>query len=374
MNNYKIANGQIVLQDAILQNHSLIVKDKTIVDITTDDDHYSDIETVDAQGAYVTPSLVELHIHGCSHYGFDTVEEADVYEAIEFLKKRGINTFVPTFICDRAIVKRFCNILANSPALQKYIPGIYIEGPFVNINKKGGIIADTIHKPNLDVLKQIIAETRGLLKLMTIAPEMQGNHQVFHHLLQNNIVPCFGHSNATIADVYQTQGHNINITHLFNAMSGISHKTNGLAMLPFIDRNIFFELNGDGVHVNNEILQMCYKHLNHDKLILISDAVISAGLEPGEHDYFGRTVISGKHGVRYKDGNVLMGSQLLINDVLKRFLKLTGAPLHEGIRFASYNPSRLLGISDKKGSIEPGKDADLLLLDRNFNVVRNLNM
>lgn len=372
MNNYKITNGQIVLKDQIIQKNTLIVKDGIIVDITTDDNKYADFEEIDAKGAYVTPAFVELHIHGCGYYGFDVVDEGGLHQVVEFLKKRGINTFVPTFICNRETIKHFCSIVASSPTLQKYIPGIYIEGPFVNIDKKGGIVADTISKPNVDELKQIIVETRGLLKLMTIAPEMQGNQEVFDHLLQNNIVPCFGHSNANIAHMYDAPDHNINITHLFNAMSGISHKSSGLAMLPFLDDKPFFELNGDGVHVNDETLQMCYKHLNHDKLILISDAVISAGLESGEHEYYGRTIVSGNRGVRYKENDVLMGSNLLINDVLKRFLKLTGAPLHQGIRFASYNPCHLLGISDKKGSIEVGKDADLLLLDGEFNVVRNL--
>jgi N-acetylglucosamine-6-phosphate deacetylase len=124
--------------------------------------------------------------------------------------------------------------------------------------------------------------------------------------------------------------------------------------------------------VDDEAQQMCYNVLNRDRLILVSDAVVSAGLKPGTYESYGRAIISNERGVRYKKDDVLMGSNMLINDILKRFLNLTNAPLYEGMRFASYNACHLLGISDKKGSIEVGKEADLLLLDNDYNVVMNL--
>ena len=143
-------------------------------------------------------------------------------------------------------------------------------------------------------------------------------------------------------------------------------------MFPFINRNTFFEVNGDGVHVNDEALKMCFNNLNRDRLILTSDAVISAGLAYGEYSSYSRTIVSNEKGVRYKDNHVLMGSNQLVNDILKRFIKLTGAPLYEAVRFVSYNPCVLLGIESKRGSIDPGKEADLIFLDEDYNVVRNL--
>ena len=351
MNSYRIINGIIVLKDQLLFDRHVIVKDNRIIDITDAPQKYRELETIDAQGNYISPGFVELHIHGCSHYGFDLLEQLNIEEIVEFLKRRGVNTFVPTFQCNREVIRNFAKRAGGSEILKKAIPGIYIEGPFINEQKKGGISADYITRPDIHVLKEIIKESNGLLKLMTIAPELEGNKAVFNELIENHIIPCLGHSNAEIKDTSIANDYQVNITHLFNAMSPVSHKKSGLAMLPFINRDVFFELNGDGVHVSDEVIMMCYNALNKDRCILVSDAVISAGLEHGEYNSYGRTVISGKNGVRYREDNGLMGSNLLINDILKRFIKLTGAPLYEGIRFVSYNPCQLLGISDRKGSI-----------------------
>ncbi len=372
MNTYKIINGKLVLKDKILKNHHLIVEEGLISQIVPETHSQANMEEVDAQGLFVTPAFVELHIHGCSRFGFDQTDSLDMDEVIRFLKERGINTFVPTFQCDREVIKKFSNLLSGSPLWQKSMPGIYIEGPFINPEKRGGILAETITLPNVDELKAILKETGGFLKLMTIAPEMEGNLEVYHHLIEDGVVPCFGHANTRIDEVFPVGGNKVSITHLFNAMSPVSHKQAGLAMLPFLNRDVYFELNADGVHLNDEVLKMCYRNLNHDRLILTSDAVPSAGLQPGEYESYGHTIVSGERGVRYKKNDVLMGSNLLMNEIFKRFIQLTGASLPEGIRFASYNACKLLGIDHKRGSIETGKEAYLLLLDDELNVKKNL--
>jgi N-acetylglucosamine-6-phosphate deacetylase len=361
------------LKDSVLDNHDLIVEKNIIADITENQDKYPDFKVIDAGGTYISPGFVELHIHGCGTYGFDTLEDSDLNNIADFLRTKGINTFVPTFQWNESVVNEVAERIKGSGPLQKHIPGIYVEGPFINKEKKGGISPDHIRQPDIDLLKQIIHDTQGLLKLMTIAPEKEGAKQLFDYLNGNGIIPCFGHSSCEIKDIFSTDKYKTNITHLFNAMSGISHKKSGLAMLPFIDSNIFFELNGDGIHLNDETIKMCYTHLNKEKLILISDAAVSAGLGYGEYTSYSKAIVSDKNGVRYRENNLLMGSNLLVNDILKRFIGLTKAPLHEAVRFVSYNPCSLLGIENRKGSIEIGKEADLILLDERCNVIRSLS-
>lgn len=372
MDNYKIINGIIVQPHGLLYDHTLVVENNTIVDITQKSDHYGDIKTIDAKGKYVSPGFVELHIHGCSYYGFDMPDKLDMKKVVSFLKKRGINTFVPTFQCNRDVVRDFVSIIHETPELRISVPGIYIEGPFINEVKKGGISENYISMPDTGLLEDIVEECRGWLKLMTVAPELKGSNTIIDKLKDFGIIPCFGHSSAELGDISITEGEKLNMTHLFNAMSPVTHKKSGLAMLPFLNRDVFFELNGDGIHVSNEAVLMCYKNLNKEKLILVSDAVISSGLEYGEYESYGRAVVSNEKGVRYKEDNVLMGSNLLMNNILKRFISLTGAPLYEAVRFASLNPSELLGISSRKGSLEQGKEADIILLDKEYNVVANL--
>lgn len=373
MDRYKVINGKIVLTDAILDHHALIVENNIIIDITNDPDKYRDFEPIDATRQYISPGFVEMHIHGCGPYGFDTLGDPDLHGIAGFLRKKGINTFVPTFQWDEKVVNEVAQRIKESGLLQKTIPGIYVEGPFINQEKKGGISPDHIRRPDLDLLKQIIRDTQGLLKLMTIAPEKEGARQLFDYLNANGIIPCFGHSNGEVNDVFPTDQHQTNITHLFNAMSGISHKKSGLAMLPFIDRNVYFELNGDGIHLNDETIKMCYNHLSKEKMILISDAAVSAGLGYGEYTSYSKAIVSDQNGVRYKENNLLMGSNLLVNDILKRFIELTNAPLYEAVRFVSSNPCTLLGIEDQKGSIAIGKAADLILLDEQYRVTRNIS-
>lgn len=368
MKTYKLVNGRLVLKESILENHHLIVEEGIITAIIPEKQNYAPMDSIDAKGNFVVPAFVELHIHGCAQYGFDQLDTLDLEKVVQFLKENGINTFTPTFQCNREVIKEVTRMIAASPILQKSIPGIYIEGPFINMEKKGGIGAEFIYKPDLTLLKQIIDENHGLLKLMTLAPELDGNGEVYSFLIKNGIIPCFGHSNAMIKDVYPLNGNRVNITHLFNAMSPVTHKESGLAMLPFLNRELFFELNGDGIHVSDDAQQLCYNVLNHDKLILISDAIVSAGLHYGEYQSYGRNIISNERGVRYKKDDVLMGSNLLMNSIFKRFMKLTSATMDEGVKFASYNACKLLGIDDRRGSIEVGKEADLLLLDDEFTI------
>lgn len=372
MDSYKITNGRIILKNSILDGYDLIIEENIIADITQDQSKYKSYNTIDANRSYISPGFVEQHFHGCGTYGFDQLDGSGLTDIVGFLRARGINTFVPTFQWNEAVVNDVAGKIKASEWLQRYIPGIYIEGPFISKEKKGGISADYVRDPDLDLLQRIIQDTRGLLKLMTIAPEKEGAKGLFNYLNMHGIVPCFGHSNCEIKDVFITDQYKTSVTHLFNAMSPVSHQRSGLAMFPFINRNTFFEVNGDGVHVNDEALKMCYNNLNRDRLILTSDAVISAGLAYGEYSSYSRTIVSNEKGVRYKDNHVLMGSNQLVNDILKRFIKLTGAPLYEAVRFVSYNPCVLLGIESKRGSIDPGKEADLIFLDEDYNVVRNL--
>ncbi len=371
MENYVITNGKIVLKDRVLTNNHLVVKKGMIVDITTDISKYRNMHIVDATDLYVSPGFIEMHLHGCGKYNFSDLSENELQEAISFLKRRGINTFVPTFQCDMTTISKFLNSMEELLGFQKNIAGIYIEGPFINIEKKGGILEETIKKPNLDILNDIIIKCKGHLKLMTLAPEKTGSREIVDELIKNDIIPCWGHTNGQISDIPEVKG-KTNITHLFNAMSPISHKDSGMAIAPFLNRSSYFELIADGVHVNDEMLKASYNYLNRDRTILISDAAVSAGLEYGEYTAYSKQIVSNENGVRYKDNNVLIGSNLLVNDILKRYINTTDATIFEAIKFITHNPSKLLGIDNKKGSIEVGKQADIVLLDKEYSVVQNL--
>jgi N-acetylglucosamine-6-phosphate deacetylase len=376
--NYIIINSNIILKDKILLKHDLIVKNNHISNIVKKQSStlklHKNYEIIDAEGGYVTPGLIEMHIHGCGPFDFAAVSPGDYNKATAFLQGKGINIFLPTFQYNFNYLKNLHAALEKEPDLKKSIPGYYIEGPFINSEKKGGILDKNISSAGLVLLEKIIEQSKGLLRIMTIAPEIKDAENMIHHLLLNNIIPALGHSKCTISDLKALEKYSskLNVTHLYNAMSGISHKLPGLAMYPFLNKEIFFELNGDGIHLSEEIIKMSYEHLNHEKLILISDAVVTAGSNFGQGEYCGNPVVSDKNGVRYKKNGTLIGSNKILPDIIVNFIKVTGAPIYEAVKFATLNPARLLGLDNKLGSIKIGKTADLVIFDKDFKVKRNL--
>lgn len=217
--------------------------------------------------------------------------------------------------------------------------------------------------------------------MMTVAPELEGARDVAARLLAEGIVPCLGHSAASAGEAlaflgaFETAGvpsRRMNITHLFNAMSSLSHKDPGLAALPFLDDDIYFELNGDGVHVADEILRVCVLHLNRHRMILVSDAVVSAGEAYGEGEYFGRPIRSGPGGVRYIEDETLIGSNRLITEVARHFRDASGLAFEEVVPFITGNPLGLFGSSGR-GRVETGAPADLVVTNGDFEALINLH-
>jgi N-acetylglucosamine-6-phosphate deacetylase len=322
---------------------------------------------------------MELHIHGCGEAGVEeSVGRPEILEhTARFLSAYGINTFLPTLPCSEDAVEALAGILESNPKLRERIPGIYVEGPFVNPDKRGGISPSLIRKPDLGILDRIIDLGGGYVRLMTVAPELPGANRVIDRLLERGIVPCLGHSDCTAAEALSVMRRaggrkpaRFNVTHLFNGMSGISHKRPGLAAVPFLEEECFFELNGDGIHVADEVLSMVSRHLRKDRMILISDAVVSAGLEYGDYSYFGNQVISDEQGVRYADNGVLIGSNRLIPGVCSHFSRAAGWSAAEVLPLITENPRRLLGLGESC-AVRPGMKADLIAIDDSWDVLFN---
>lgn len=374
VNRYVITNARVVLESTVLDRGSVMVEDGRISAVEAADpsataSRHDEEIVIDAGGLFLGPGFVELHIHGCDDSGFESPEAGGASRLGRFLLAHGVTTFLPTLQCDLHALRRLAASLEKDSFLAQRAPGLYVEGPFVSRAKRGGILEETIRAPDLDELDRVMEAAGSRLRLMTVAPELPGIDPIIERILKLGIVPCWGHSACRLEQVPMLDGARCNVTHLFNGMSPVSHKESGLAMLPFLHDDVFFELNGDGVHLNADAIRLCYRYLNPDRMILISDAVVSAGRGPGEFRYFDRTVQSTENGVRYDDGT-LIGSNCLIPEVIRRFMRTTGCAIHEAVRLAALNPCRLLGIDDRRGSIAVGKEADLVLFDDELAVKR----
>jgi len=375
---YVITHGRLVLPRAIVEDGSVEVRGGRIKAVLQAGERLPvGLPRIDAGGAWVSPGLVEFHIHGCGGIAFDSLD-ADprkgakaILEARALLRARGITCFVPTILCHADSLSRLAAALEEARLPETEAPGIYLEGPFVNPARRGGIPLEAIRDPDPSLLDSLLELGRGRIRLMTVAPELPGAETIVGALAEAGILPCLGHSDCSIDRVTLPAGR-FGITHLFNAMSPFSHKVPGLAMLPFLERRGFVELNADGVHVNDETLRVCAQAIEPERLVLISDAAPPAGLPYGEYAGHEGRLVSGPRGVRFADTGVLMGSSSLAADVLRHWLAATGSSPANAVRMLSLTPAQALRLEDRRGAIAPGMEADLVIWDGEFERVRDV--
>jgi N-acetylglucosamine-6-phosphate deacetylase len=370
-----LTGGKVVLPRSILEGGALVIKEGKIQAVLEKGEKLpAGLPRRDLGSSWVTPGLVELHIHGCGGDAFDALG-ADpragaetLTRAARYLRARGITSFVPTIVSRLTSIEELGCALEELSAPREEIPGIYIEGPFVSQAKRGGIPTEVISAPDARLLGRIINLARGRLALMTLAPELPGYREILARLEAVGVLPCLGHSDCDIDHITLPTGR-FSVTHLFNGMSPISHKTPGLAMLPFLDRRAFVELNPDGVHVNEAALRICALALEPDRLMLISDAAPPAGLPSGRYGSKEGELVSDANGVRYASSGILMGSRLLGPEILKSWIRVTGASVPNAVRMMSLTPAQALGIDDRRGAIAPGRDAVLVVWKGEFDAV-----
>ena len=370
MATYCIQNGEVVLPDRSIAGGTVVWSEGRIRHAGAARKTPRGASEIDARGGYVTPGLMDVHIHGAGLVGWEACTEEGLEQIQATLVAHGILQFVPTMMADEAVIRRMSWLL-RSAACADRVPGLYVEGPFVNPGKRGGIQQEYVRPVDLGYLDKLQQMADGRIRMMVFAPELEGAEQLPAAMRGLRIQPCTGHSLTTAARAAEVCGRSkICATHLFNAMSGLDHREPGLAAFAMNCDSVYTELNPDGNHVAPELLKLTWNAKRADRIVLMSDAVISAGFEPGVYDYMNRKVKSSERGVHYEDSGTMVGSNVLLNEGLRRFMKYTGAPVHEAVRMASLNPANMLGMGRRTGSLEAGKSADVVVFSRKFDRVR----
>jgi N-acetylglucosamine-6-phosphate deacetylase len=367
-----IQNGEVILKDRSISGGTVVIAGGRIRYAGKTRKTPRGAAVFDARGDYVTPGLIDVHVHGAGGVGWETCTEANWKTLEQTLLCRGIVRFVPAMMADQSLIRRIAGLLAAGFG-SGHIPGIYLEGPFINPDKRGGVQRQYVQPVSLPYLKKLHRLAGGRIRMMTFAPELDGAEKLPSAMRKLKILPCLGHSLADAARADAVCGASrVGCTHLFNAMSGLDHRRPGLAAFALNRPHVFVELNPDGTHVTPELLMLTHRAKPHDRIVLISDAVASAGAKPGSYIYMNREVQSDKRGVYDVETGTLVGSSILLNRGMARFMQFTGCPVHEAVRMASLNPANLLGIGRRTGSLEPGKSADVAVFPRNFGKVRAL--
>ncbi len=371
-----IKNGKIILEDEIVLGKALLITDK-IEGIVDESEIPADVSVIDAEGGYVSPGFIELHIHG--YLGKDVCDASE--ESIRIISKglleNGVVGYLPTTMTvDMEVIKgaiqsvRALMAESRTPEFDgTQILGVHAEGPFISESKKGAQDPRYILKPDADFVKAYA----DVIRVITLAPEEDDADfsAIKRITTETDVVVSMGHTSAdydtAIAGVKAGVRH---ATHLFNAMTPLTHRGPGVVGAALNSDEVSTELIVDTHHVNAALFDTVYK-LKGRKLCLITDCLPAGGLPEGEYTLGGAKIIYKNDLCRLEDGTIA-GSVLKLNKGVWNVYTNSKIPLCECVNCASLNPATTLGIADKKGSIQLGKDADIVLLDNEFNVRKTI--
>lgn len=368
-----IINGKIILKDRILEGSALLYSD-VVEGIVPHGSVPAEAEIIDAKGGYVAPGLIDMHIHG--YLGKDVCdgEEESIRTISKGLLANGVTGYLPTTMTvDMKVIRKALEVCRDLKEESKdwdgsVILGCHAEGPFISESKKGAQDAKYILKPDAAFVK----EYADIIKTITLAPETDENDfaAIREITRDTDVVISMGHTSAD----YETAMASVNagvkhVTHLFNAMTPLAHRAPGVVTAA-MNADISCELIVDTFHVDASLYNMLYK-LKGRKLCFITDCLPAGGLPEGEYTLGGAKIIYRGIVCRLEDGTVA-GSVLHLNKGVWNVYTNSDIPLYECVNCASLNPATTLGIEKNKGSLEVGKDADIIITDGEFNVEKTI--
>ncbi|MCD6552977.1 MAG: N-acetylglucosamine-6-phosphate deacetylase [Anaerolineae bacterium] len=329
-------------------------------------------EVVGLEGAILAPGLIDLHVHGGN--GVDTMDgEAGAIAGLSaFVAAHGVTGFLPTTVTaplpeiERALKAVRRAVDGELPGAQ--VLGVHLEGPFFNRRRAGAQPLNWCVDPARDALQRLLATGEGLIRMMSLAPELPGALAAIETLTQHGIVASVGHTDATYAQAQAAFAAGArHVTHLFNAMSPLHHREPGVVGAALTTDGVMVQLIADGLHLHPATLAVVVRCKGVDEVLLITDAIAGAGLPDGEYTMGRQRVIVRNGEARTPAGN-LAGSTLTLERAVANMVRLVGVPLSSSLQMASLNPARVLGLAQRKGRLAPGYDADLVCLDDDFNV------
>lgn len=368
-----VRNGNAILTDAqgkfFLKEHVDIIFDDKIREIVpTGALHLEDFcdEIIDAEGLYVSPGFINIHVHGCM--GQDTMD--DYGEALKIMAQgqaaMGVTAFLPTTMTyDMPRVYRALERIrrAMGKSYGAEILGANMEGPFISEAHKGAQKASNIRKADFSLIENYA----DVIKIITIAPEeLPENSDFLAKCKEKGIIVSMGHTSADYAQAMKGIEKGIShATHLFNAMTACSHRAPG-AVGAVLDSDIYAELICDNVHIHPAVQRLAHR-LKGDRLILITDSLRACGIGDGESELGGQKVFVTGDEARLQDGTIA-GSVLAMNRAVRNFRNNTGITTAEAVYHATAVPARELGIYPRMGSLEKNKLANMVIFNEELEV------
>jgi len=371
LSNYVIIRNCRLYNSADTAKPVDIVINNSVIHSIGQSDASSEALIIDAGNRIAVPGFIDVHIQGAGGADIlDGTEEA-LQTISQTLARTGTTGYLGTTVVKHTEGNthlKFARHYVGKNLNGATLLGFHIEGPFINVKKKGGLAEECIYDSSPEKLDDILAITGDTLKMMTIAPELPGNLNIIKILVKNDIIAAFAHSDATYEETLKGFDAGINhVTHIFNAMPPLHHREPGPLTAIFENTDITAQIISDGHHIHSRIVHLLYQILGNKRCVCITDGMHGIGLPDGKYIYNGKEYESKDGAARYLDGT-LIGSTMSLSDIVMKFIEFTGCSFKTAIDTVTATPAKLLGIYDKKGSLEPGKDADIVLLDSDNSV------
>ncbi|MGV9250653.1 N-acetylglucosamine-6-phosphate deacetylase [Streptomyces sp. NPDC003697] len=329
----------------------------------------ADARVTDARGHWVVPGFVDLHNHGGGGASFTSGTADDVLRGIRTHRLHGTTTLVASTVTgDMDFLIRRAGLLSEL-AEQGDLAGVHFEGPFISPCRKGAHSEELLRDPDPGEVRKLVDAARGQARMMTLATELPGGLDSVRLLADQGVIAAIGHTDATYEQTVQAIDAGATVaTHLFNAMPAFNHRTPGPIAALLEDERITVELINDGTHLHPAALRLAFHHAGAGRVAFITDAMDAAGFGDGRY-LLGPLEVEVADGVaRLVEGGSIAGSTLTLDRAFQRAVTVDGLPVEDAVAALSANPARLLGLDDRIGSLEPGKDADLVILDEDFAV------
>jgi N-acetylglucosamine-6-phosphate deacetylase len=367
-----ISGGRIITPAEIIDDTVVVIENGKIAALEPQRqvaERPPDTEWIDASGLLVVPGLIDIHVHGGA--GCDTMDATP--QAIErmstFFLQHGVTSYLPTTITNQAdaIERALDNVSACMATVRGARPlGVHMEGPYLSHAHPGAQPPDWLCNPDPACYRRWL--DTGLVRSVTLAPELPGALEFIREGVSRGVRFSAGHTGASYAQMQQAVDAGLSLTtHTFNGMPALHHREPGVVGAALSDYRVFCEVIADGIHVHPAVLRLLACAQGVERVVLVTDAMRAAGLADGEYDLGGQ-MVHVQAGVARTTGGALAGSTLTLDHAVRNMVKLAGLTPIQALTMATMTPAAALGLSDRKGAIRPGADADILLVDSDLEI------
>jgi N-acetylglucosamine-6-phosphate deacetylase len=384
MNRIKITNGKIILRDSIIPSGTLLVEEGKIIAVTAGDAEFADARVIDAQGQYIAPGFIDIHVHGGGDHDFmDGTEEAFLKVA-EMHAAHGTTSIMPTTLtADRKGILNTLEVYEKAHTQNKFgaqFIGLHLEGPYFSMNQRGAQDPRYIRDPDPDEYLEILRHSQSI-KRWSAAPERKGAIAFGKVLCERGILPSMAHTDAIYEEALEAfeNGYTL-LTHFYSAMSGVTRKNAfryaGVIEAGYLHDALDVEIIADGVHLPAPLLKLIYKIKGPEHIALITDAMRGAGMPEGDSILGSRAnglpVIIEDGVAKMPDRSSFAGSVATADRLVRVMVEKAEVPLVDAIRMITHTPARIMKLDNKIGTLAAGMDADIVIFDENIRISKTI--